>query len=750
MGDVMLRCPLCCKETFNSKHKLTEHLANVLSNLVCPICDDKWSTLVHLIEHLSLDNCQQVKPNQAFTSKDDTDTKILQNKQHLNSEQTNDCIIQNEDLEAQIPKSTVKLQESEHDSQQNQMYVELLDEELLKPCLQTQELKVVKESADRYVIVTNEDSILNNHNNIVTKQNNDGTISMTVTEPKLEVEGSTNSNENESEENQEVYSCNTCGVSFSSVLDHIQNYHNDQDVVVEEPIEDSTNDAALEYETVDSDDLAISDKQTPKRMITDTGDIVEAPILLETSTAIPQQSLEQVEVKTIVIPIKEDAEKQDKSAPTQRFVQIDKFCDSIVKDIKASDDRNSQYHKVIMKEMQTTMGNKIKVYTCVSCNVYVTSLSDFKSHPCKTMKYPCPHCPAAYENSKSLCAHMKVHKSKPDLHFDAVVSFECEICCTIFRTSKSLKLHKRMHDPVKSRPIEPPVETIEGNAASEDKYICPICFKLIPEDYRNIHENSHNNSNKMNCDICNKKFHSKEYLKMHMSVHNMDKVVIGKQDKSLPYTCSYCNRKFARPHEKVKHERIHTGEKPHTCEICGKAFRVSYCLTLHMRTHTGARPYACSHCGKRFKAHSVYNHHLLTHSEVRAYKCPYCPKAFKTSVQLAGHKNSHTKPFSCQQCNRPFASLYAVRVHTEIHSRQNSLKFSCSLCGASYARAFALKDHIKQAHKDATEESLADFKDEEWNSRDDNAEEAEMTALDKDLPHVITTMETNSNEMIIP
>ena len=32
---------------------------------------------------------------------------------------------------------------------------------------------------------------------------------------------------------EEIYSCNTCGVSFTSVLEHIQNYHNNQDVVVE-------------------------------------------------------------------------------------------------------------------------------------------------------------------------------------------------------------------------------------------------------------------------------------------------------------------------------------------------------------------------------------------------------------------------------------------------------------------------------------------------------------------------------------
>lgn len=27
----------------------------------------------------------------------------------------------------------------------------------------------------------------------------------------------------------------------------------------------------------------------------------------------------------------------------------------------------------------------------------------------------------------------------------------------------------------------------------------------------------------------------------------------------LPYGCQYCGKEFARPHEKVKHERVHTG-----------------------------------------------------------------------------------------------------------------------------------------------------------------------------------------------
>lgn len=53
---------------------------------------------------------------------------------------------------------------------------------------------------------------------------------------KLETENGTlvTPTDNEVDDNQEeMYTCNTCGVSFSSVLEHIQNYHNDQVVVVE-------------------------------------------------------------------------------------------------------------------------------------------------------------------------------------------------------------------------------------------------------------------------------------------------------------------------------------------------------------------------------------------------------------------------------------------------------------------------------------------------------------------------------------
>ncbi|XP_041981754.1 zinc finger protein 91-like isoform X1 [Aricia agestis] len=705
-------CPLCCNMQFTSKEDLVVHLSEISSNIKCPICTKTFSNFSLIMKHLKVDMCE-------INFKDSNRTlvstlAISDNMETITNPNLNQTSVESISSNDSFSQSLVN-----HDGTGvSEDYVDMISTQLEKPCIQDQDLKFIKEEADgQYLILP--DGALLDAGSVVTKQNKDGTISLNSINDDNNFEHETEfvALNSEAEAKEEIYSCNTCGVSFTSVSDHIQNYHTDQVVVVESndeaPNDNGMSEISLDMESSSQNDQS-EDRQTSRRMITETGDIVEEPLDKEQPQLVAGQNVVLVKDVNMINKLDEklklDIEKENKKKKSK---------------VKEDAGIGLYYHKsVVMKDMETETGNSIQVYNCTHCHLYVTTLTQFQQYPCKKSEYPCSQCSVVYKNAKSLSAHMKKHKvkiptmptfsekTKVTTEFSDRLSdnLECEICSTTFTTTKSFKLHKRMHDPIKSRPIEAPFVTQYGTTPSDEKYLCVVCDKMIPLDYRTIHENSHKVDNTYICDVCNKQFESRDYLDMHMTVHNTEKVTIGSQDKSLPYKCLYCTRKFARPHEKVKHERIHTGEKPHSCEICGKSFRVSYCLTLHMRTHTGARPYACPHCNKRFKAHSVFNHHLLTHSEVRAYKCPYCPKAFKTSVQLAGHKNSHTKPFACQQCNRPFASLYAVRVHMESHAKQNSLKFACALCGASYARAFALNDHVRQAHNS---EQL-DVKDSEW------------------------------------
>ena len=48
-----------------------------------------------------------------------------------------------------------------------------------------------------------------------------------------------------------------------------------------------------------------------------------------------------------------------------------------------------------------------------------------------------------------------------------------------------------------------------------------------------------------------------------------------------PYSCNFCDKKFAQINSLNVHERIHTGEKPYSCKICDKKFTDSSNLKQH-------------------------------------------------------------------------------------------------------------------------------------------------------------------------
>ncbi|CAG9817606.1 unnamed protein product [Phaedon cochleariae] len=511
------------------------------------------------------------------------------------------------------------------------------------------------------------------------------------------------------------YMCEMCNnMEFTSVQEHLDKYHEGEDVVLdtgengtEDTQQEETEDNTFEIEdSVESpNDL---DMEMPDAESDDGGNKKEE--FIRGGRKINEFWLNE---HSNEIPITEYYVMTD-----GRIIKIGE------EEASRIDDRNSV----------------IEIHQCPRCFLQFPKMDHYMKHICNPDKsndnFKCAHCRAVFHNYQSLNAHMRIHIPKDaDAKEKRIVTLgphPCDECGTTFPSYKSMKLHQRMHDP-KAAAAKCRGAIAKGGANDKtpmgvlrQMFVCNICTMTYDKQYEEIHMRSHKIEESFNCMTCNRKFDTKENLEMHSRVHsNVKKYVcsyckkpfateealkehVTEECRDRNYECQYCGRRFSRPHEKVKHERIHTGEKPHVCQICGKSFRVSYCLTLHLRTHSGDRPYECKLCDKRFKSYSVYNHHLLTHSEVRAYRCPYCPKAFKTAVQWAGHRNSHTKPFNCKECNRPFASLYAVKAHMETHKRENNLRFDCFVCGATYARDYALRDHVKSQHPEAALEETAE------------------------------------------
>lgn len=337
---------------------------------------------------------------------------------------------------------------------------------------------------------------------------------------------------------------------------------------------------------------------------------------------------------------------------------------------------------------------KVDLFTCETCGEAFTSTKDLQVHqtihPAKKV-HCCKCCGKAFLKQFKLREHERIHTGEKP--------YKCDTCGSTFTSSSNLKTHQIVHTEARPNVCNNCGKTYKSKTALKRHQL----QEALKE--KNLTLVKKEEETDLTCGTCGEQFTDAKKLRTHGRIHRK------------PNICKYCGKNFLKPSHMIRHERVHTGEKPFRCEECGKCFHLSYLLNTHKNSHSGERPYICDLCGKGFGSPQTRsNHRRYVHAEPEQLcMCPDCGKTYRSESGLRTHMLQHTaqlvtseineeddiedqstpvqisKIFTCVQCGETFPMLLKLRLHLRLHSGRKV--HSCKDCPRVFLSPSFLKQH---------------------------------------------------------
>lgn len=212
---------------------------------------------------------------------------------------------------------------------------------------------------------------------------------------------------------------------------------------------------------------------------------------------------------------------------------------------------------------------------------------------------------------------------------------------------------------------------------------CAICNKLFKtkKELNQHMSDDHDHNPVYTCHICGAVRKDEEYLDLHMNVH------AGKTENE----CRYCNKRYTRPVNTLRHMRSHWNKKKFQCEKCGVCFSQDNLLYNHKLRHEGEEnPLICSVCNQTFKTKKTYTHHMQVHQENRKrFQCEYCPKSFTERYTLKMHMKTHPLAISTPETEEAVNAIVSENTSDDI---------PCVICGVKFENKDGLNEHLEHEH----------------------------------------------------
>ncbi|PSN56017.1 hypothetical protein C0J52_13720 [Blattella germanica] len=213
-----LKCPLCCDDEFLDQLSLKYHLLSLIDNIHCPECNERFDNILELTKHLNGYCGYEVEDeNGEISNVNDEENSVTSTENvstnAVSDENANPVSDENDSMN---PSDETVLNEMNSTEQELHITVD--------PAMSVQGDVIEGDAASS---VADSDG-----SSIQVIEANGKRIRVQVPKKIYTKEPSVKIIAEEETEEPIEYSCSTCNVTFTSVADHIREYHEGEDVAV--------------------------------------------------------------------------------------------------------------------------------------------------------------------------------------------------------------------------------------------------------------------------------------------------------------------------------------------------------------------------------------------------------------------------------------------------------------------------------------------------------------------------------------
>ncbi|CAB3387532.1 Hypothetical predicted protein [Cloeon dipterum] len=204
------------------------------------------------------------------------------------------------------------------------------------------------------------------------------------------------------------------------------------------------------------------------------------------------------------------------------------------------------------------------------------------------------------------------------------------------------------------------------------------------------------NVDKLECVFCEKKYMSKDNLRMHLENHlkRFDCIRCGvtlhSEEKLIAHLashynkCEMCNKDFDSKAELLQHDatvheptEVVTKEsrvdpkdacKIHTCSRCDAIFVNKFYLDEHIKSQHAISlilTNQCDVCSKQVHVRFMWSHQMSHTKKASEHQCCWCPCKYTDLDELSKHLSQmhNAIPFACTKCSATFLTALKLRQH---------------------------------------------------------------------------------------